>query len=87
MPVCVAVDFAFGPPLGVLGVGHPIKSLSDVRGADARRAGISRPDGVALSFQVSLYKVEPSEAVRARYLLTKDEVRSALADEMEPGGP
>jgi hypothetical protein len=69
------------------GLGHPIKSLSDVRGADARRAGIRRPNGVTLSFQVSLYKVEPSEAVRARYLLTKDEARTALSDEMEPGGP
>jgi hypothetical protein len=49
----------------VVGVGHPNKpeALSDVRRADARSAQISRPAGVARSFQVSLYKVEPTEAV------------------------
>jgi hypothetical protein len=86
--VWVAVDFAFGPPLGVgQPLGHPVEALSDMRRADARRAGIRRPDGVALSFQVSLYKVEPTEAVRARYLFAKDDCRAELPDEMEPGGP
>jgi hypothetical protein len=55
------------PPLGVHGVGQgdKVRPLPDVRGTDARRAGIDRPDGVVLCFQVSVYKVEPSEAVLA----------------------
>lgn len=69
------------------GVGHEPEALSDVRSADARSAQISRPDGVALSFQVSLNKVEPSEAVLARNLLAKDLCRAALSDEMEERGP
>jgi len=73
------------------GVGHPLcdeeEPLSDVRGADARSAEIDRPDGVARTFQVSVYSVEPSEAVARRNLLSKDDWRAALADETEPGRP
>jgi hypothetical protein len=58
-----------------------------VRRADARSAQISRPDGVARSFHVSAYKVEPPEAVPARNLLSKDDWRSADADEMVPVRP
>jgi hypothetical protein len=49
----------------ICGVGQPNKPepLSDMRRADARSAQISRPDGVARSFHVSAYKVEPPEAV------------------------
>ncbi len=71
------------------GVGHPHKPepLSDVGRPDARSAQISRPDGVARSFQVSRYKVEPAEAVLARNLLAKDDWRVALVDEMKPVRP
>lgn len=69
------------------GVTHPEKSLTDMRGAEARSAGINRPDGVARAFQVSEYKVDPSEAVRARNLLTNDDSRTALADEPVERGP
>jgi hypothetical protein len=31
------------PPFGVQGVGHPIKSLTDVRRTEARSAGIDPP--------------------------------------------
>lgn len=55
--------------------------------ADARSAEIDRPAGVGRSFQVSLYKVEPSEAVLARNLLAKDDARAALSDEMVEGRP
>jgi hypothetical protein len=58
-----------------------------VRCAEARSAGIDRPEGIALSFQVSLYKVEPSESVFARNLLAKDDWRAALRDETEPHWP
>lgn len=58
-----------------------------MRRADARSALIERPDGVSLAFQVSVYKVEPSEAVLARNLLAKDDARAALSDEMEPVRP
>lgn len=69
------------------GVGHEPEPLPDVRGADARSAQIGSPDGVTLAFQVSVNKVEPTEAVLARNLLSKDRCRSALADEMEERGP
>jgi hypothetical protein len=69
------------------GVVQPFRSnseaLADVRGACERAAGINRPDGVALSFQVVTYKIEPVEAVLARNLLAKPDVRASLADEVE----
>jgi hypothetical protein len=61
--------------------------LPDVGRADARRAEIERPIGVARSFQVSLYKVDPSKSVFARNLLTKDDVRLALLDEVVESWP
>lgn len=68
-------------------IGNEPESLSDVRRADARSAEIDRPDGVSLSFQVVLYKVEPSKAVLARNLLAKDDARVELADEVMPVRP
>jgi hypothetical protein len=65
----------------VVGVGHPVQPLSDVRSADARSAQIGCCRGVTRSFQVSLYKVEPLQAVFTCNLLAKDDWRSALADE------
>ena len=53
-----------------------------MRGADARSAQIDRPCGVSRRFQVSEYSVEPSEAVFARNLLSKHDIRVALADEV-----
>lgn len=58
-----------------------------MRCADARSAQIGRPDGVARSFQVSRYKVEPSEPILACNLLAKDDWRHTLSDEREPDGP
>jgi hypothetical protein len=66
----------------LVGVGHPVQPLADVRRTDARSAEIRRPEGVARSFQVSVYKVEPSESVLARNLLTHDDARVALFDEV-----
>jgi hypothetical protein len=84
----------FGPPFSpsvALGLFQPFSDdpepLADVRGADARSAEIDRPTGVARCFHVCLYKVEPSEAVLACNLLTKDDCRSALCDEMVPVRP
>ena len=45
-------------------------------------AGVERPEGVARTFHVSVYKVEPSEAVLARHLLANDSDRAALLDEI-----
>jgi hypothetical protein len=53
-----------------------------VRRTEARSAGIDRPDGVSRTFQVSLYKVEPSKSVFARNLFAKDRDRAALTDEV-----
>jgi len=55
--------------------------------ADARSAEINRPAGVARSFQVSLYKVEPTEAVLARNLLAKDDWRAADRNEVVESRP
>lgn len=84
----------FGPPFepSVARVAfHPFRTppepLSDMGRADARSAEIDRPAGVARSFQVSLYKVEPSEAVLARNLFAKDDARPELCDEVVEGWP
>lgn len=58
-----------------------------MRRPEARSAGISRPAGVALSFHVSVYKVEPAKSVLARNLLAKDNDRAADLDEIEERGP
>jgi hypothetical protein len=61
--------------------------LTNVGRPDARSAEIDRPNGVVRSFQVSRYKVEPSEPSRACNLLAKDDCRTELRDKMEEGGP
>jgi hypothetical protein len=75
----------------VVGVSQPLsnkpEALADVRGADARSAQICRPDGVARCFHVRMYSVEPAEAVLTRNLLSKDDWRTALADEPVELGP
>ena len=71
----------------VSGNADEVQALTDVRRTDARSAQISSPEGVARAFQVSAYSVEPREAVRACNLLSKDDWRAALLNELEPGGP
>ena len=58
-----------------------------MRRADARSRDTDRREGVADSFHVSLNKVEPTVPNRCFNLLTKDDARAALLDEMEPVGP
>ncbi len=70
-----------------VGVGHPVEPVADVRGTDARSRKRDRPDGVVHGFHVILYKVDPSIRVVARNLLSKNNCRSALADEVVPGWP
>jgi hypothetical protein len=73
-----------------LGVGqssNPVQPVSDVRRTDARRRKRDRPEGVTQGFHVSVYKVDPSVCVFACNLLTKDDVRLALLDEMVEGRP
>jgi hypothetical protein len=70
-----------------MGVGHPVKTLPDVRGANARSAKINRACGVTRSFQVIRYKVEPGETSGACNLLANDPIRSALFDEVEKRRP
>lgn len=85
--------FTFGLPPSfqslVVVVGQPDEpqSLPDVRSAEARSAGIERPEGVSRTFRVSLYKIEPSEAVLARNLLAKNDWRAALVGKVEERGP
>ncbi|MEO6147333.1 MAG: hypothetical protein ABIT70_09845 [Sulfuriferula sp.] len=70
----------------VLGVAQPASNepntLPDVRCADARSRQTDRCKGVADSFQVILYKVEPAMPNCRFNLLTKDDWRIALADEV-----
>lgn len=58
-----------------------------MRRACPRSAKIRRPDGVSLRFQVSRNSVEPSEAIPARNLLSKQCCRAALSDEPKPRRP
>jgi len=70
-----------------LGVGHEPKALSDMGRLDARSRDTDRPAGVAFAFQVRLNKVEPAVPNRCFNLLTKNNSRPALANEIEPDGP
>lgn len=79
------LPFCAGVP--AMGVGHPPAALSDVRGADARRAQIGGPDGISQCFQVSTNSGEPIPASLARNLLSKRDWRAALADEASELGP
>jgi hypothetical protein len=58
-----------------------------MRGADARRRKRDRPEGVTQGFHVSLYKVDPYISVFAANLLTKDNDRASLSNEVVPGRP
>lgn len=69
------------------GVGHEPDSLTDVRGTEATSWEYDRPAGVAFTLQVCRNSVEPRDAIRARNLLPKKDVRAALAEEMEEGWP
>jgi hypothetical protein len=63
------------------------ETLADMRGADARSAQIDSPNGVARCFQVSVYKVDPRLNSFCRNLLSNDDCRAALSDEVVEGGP
>jgi hypothetical protein len=67
----------------VVGVGHPVKSVSDVRRTDARSRKRDGPEGVVHGFHVSVYKVDPRLDSLTRNLFSKDDWRLALLD--EPG--
>src|SRR5690606_20558690 len=79
------LPFCAGVP--AIGVGQPVRAISDVRSTDARRRERDRPEGVTHGFQVSLYKVDPDVRRLARNLLSNDDCRAALADEPAEGGP
>jgi hypothetical protein len=68
-------------------VGHPEKPLTLVRSTNACRSKIGTRAPVALRFQVKENSVEPCPARRARNLLSKNDWRSALSNEIEPRGP
>ena len=70
-----------------VGVGHPVESLPDVRCPDAVCAQYRSPAGVAFSFQVSTYSIEPPFPNRAFNLFAKHNVRAALRDEIVEHGP
>jgi hypothetical protein len=71
----------------LVGVGHPVETVTDVRSTDARRRKRDRPDPVSHAFQVILNKVDPRVCVTARNLLSKDRCRAALLDEVEERRP
>lgn len=77
------------PPFPSLapGLGHEPQALADVRSTDARSRDTGRCEGVADSFHVILNKVEPAVPNRCFNLLTKDDRRAALLDEVKPEGP
>jgi hypothetical protein len=75
------------PASSFVGVGHEEQSLSLVRRADAVCSEYGVPAGVALAFHVCVNKVEPTVANCCRNLLSKDNLRAALSDEVEPRRP
>ena len=66
---------------------HEPEPLPDVRRPDAVCAQYRRPAGVAFSFQVCENSVEPTMSNSGRNLLTKQDWRSALANEPKPFRP
>lgn len=58
-----------------------------MRRTDARSRKRDRPEGVRQAFHVSAYKVDPIVRVLACNLLSKNDCRSTLADEVVPGRP
>jgi hypothetical protein len=58
-----------------------------MRRTDARRRERDRPEGVTQGFQVIAYKVDPRVCVLACNLLSKDDCRAALFDEVMEVGP
>jgi hypothetical protein len=58
-----------------------------VERTDPRSRERDTPEGVTHSFQVSLYKIDPFVGILARNLLSKDDCRPALFDEVMEGGP
>jgi len=95
--ICTAVFSAMPPSLpgGILppvlsfarGVGHPKQSLSDMGRARARSAQIGGPDCISQCFQVSTYSSEPFTSILARNLLSKDDWRAVLLDEVSEDWP
>lgn len=71
----------------LVGVGHPVEPVTDVRSTDARRRKRDRPDPVSQAFQVILYKVDPRICVTACNLFSKDDWRAALLNEVEECRP
>lgn len=88
---CLRCKNFSGVPFAGFDTGVPqpdkIKTLTNVRLLEPRSAQIARPEGVTRAFQVSRYKIEPTEAVLARNLLSKDDCRVALLNEFEPCRP
>jgi len=64
----------------VVGVGHPVRSVSDMRRTDPRSRKRDTPEGVTHCFHVSLYKVDPRLCVFARNLFSKHDWRTTLLD-------
>lgn len=58
-----------------------------MRRAAARRRERHTPEGVTQGFQVSVYKVDPRFDSFARNLLSKDDWRPTLSNEVVEGGP
>jgi hypothetical protein len=82
------VPFSFAHGVGhPAAVGDPVEALAPVRSADAMCPQYCRPEGVAFSLQVCRNQVHPAAGNRSLNLLPKNNVRLALADEIEPGGP
>jgi hypothetical protein len=58
-----------------------------MRRTDPRSRDTGSPKAVTFSFHVRLNKIEPAVSNRCFNLFPKDNVRAALADEIEPDGP
>lgn len=71
----------------VFGVGHEVQPLPFVGRSRAVCANNSRPAGVAFSFHVCKYTVEPTVSNCRLNLFAKACCRAALLNKTEPDGP
>lgn len=82
-----AVDRLMSFPSRAAGVGHPEEPFPLVVGSKEISSQYRRPTGVALGLKVKCGFIPPSPANRACNLLSKDDWRLSLADEVAKRRP
>jgi hypothetical protein len=71
----------------LVGVGHKPQSFPTMWRTDATSRDNGTPAGISCRLQISAHSGEPLSPKRARNLLSKDDCRAALGDEVVKSGP